>query len=428
MGIWQNFGFRDNPYNPLALSTSKEDYELFVGRVREGEKLKINASTGDRAIMIVEGDVGVGKTSFINIQQRNFWQKLYPDAPYLLPSFQTIQLRSDMTTADFILSVLSNILFSLKIIKKEIEKEETFQYINSLVNQQIDSRTGFSVGGGVYGFSGQVGWQSVTTVTQPIAVVTQSLINAVADAYTFVKSLGFEGIFVPINNIDILEEGFVINFLNEIRDLFLTQKGYWSTLIAGRGFFSILEINAPRLSEMFSGRPIIIGPLKLEEVLEAINKRIEKLGLSPEIHSPLSDGIIKLLYELSKGQIRYLFKRATDLMLQFKTEFPSATTITNKQAFNLLRIISHERIKRLYLTKTEMQILEAAVSLRKFRPKDFAKFNFRSSQALYSHLKKLEEYELLSKTGDPENAKAKIYMPSGDVQLLMGKAPDYLKI
>lgn len=430
MSIWESLGFKDNPYSAYPLSASAEDFGLFVGREQEGNDFRLNASTGERALMIVEGDVGVGKTSFVNIQQRISWKKIKSGMPHLLPSFQVIQLSLNMTKVEFILSVLSNVLYSVRKIygKAKIKQSETLSNIEGLVNQQIDSRTGISFGATILGTGMQVGRQQTVTVTQPVAVVPQALLNTLDELYNSIKGLGFDGIFVPINNVDILPEDFAIDFLNELRDLFLIREGYWSTLITGMGFFPILESRAPRLSEMFVGHPIVLNPLDLNQVLEAISKRINKLRVDPEIQPPLSKGIVRLLHEISKGQIRYLFKRATNLMIAFKSMFPSAKTMTDNQALYLLKTDSKKQLDEFRLTKTEIKVLKIAVSLGSFRPRDFRKFNFSNRSALIRYLKEFEQHKLLITRRDPDDARAKIYAPSGDVQLLMGEIPDYLKI
>ncbi|MFQ6041985.1 MAG: hypothetical protein ACE5PV_14095, partial [Candidatus Poribacteria bacterium] len=92
MTIWESMGFKDNPYDARYLQPTEEDFRLFVGR--EDETIQFRTTTSNRRGMtiIVEGDVGVGKTSFVNAQQYISLQQLDNLSPHLLPSLQPIQL------------------------------------------------------------------------------------------------------------------------------------------------------------------------------------------------------------------------------------------------------------------------------------------------------------------------------------------------
>jgi hypothetical protein len=64
-----HYVFRRNPYDPSPLGVDHGDSTLFVEREEEGRKFRIFLSSFDRGALFVEGGTGVGKTSFVNVQE-----------------------------------------------------------------------------------------------------------------------------------------------------------------------------------------------------------------------------------------------------------------------------------------------------------------------------------------------------------------------
>ena len=60
--FWKDLGLEDNPYDSRPLVISKNDRKLFVGRKNELAALNTLVSSPKGGIVIVEGEVGVGKT------------------------------------------------------------------------------------------------------------------------------------------------------------------------------------------------------------------------------------------------------------------------------------------------------------------------------------------------------------------------------
>lgn len=68
---WQQFGLRNNPYDTLPLVEGGElpIEEAFIGRERERSFLDTFFDNRGRGNLIIEGHVGVGKTSLMNYQK-----------------------------------------------------------------------------------------------------------------------------------------------------------------------------------------------------------------------------------------------------------------------------------------------------------------------------------------------------------------------
>ncbi len=100
--IWTDLGLTDNPYDPRPLSIDADDRELFVGRTKTLHEFNTLLSSNRGGIIIVEGGVGVGKTSFVNI---GLYDKLESDR--YLPC-NKIELESNMDVVQFVLGIINN--------------------------------------------------------------------------------------------------------------------------------------------------------------------------------------------------------------------------------------------------------------------------------------------------------------------------------
>jgi len=134
--------------------------------------------------------------------------------------------------------------------------------------------------------------------------------------------------------------------------------------------FSALESRAPRVSEVITGSPILLKPLSLREVKQAIERRIATLKLRESVDLPIHTDIIELLYEVSGGEIRFIFKRSTDLLLQFALQFPTEKGIYFQIGKQMLRELARKKINSLNLTKRELDILDRMANLETFRIRD----------------------------------------------------------
>ena len=107
--FWDRLGLKGNPYDPKPLTLSEEDMKLFVGRNNELAQLNTLTSGGNGGIIIIEGDFGVGKTSFVNMFQ---YEKQKNEK--ILPSFESIELFENTDLVNFMLSVFSKMIFNLE--------------------------------------------------------------------------------------------------------------------------------------------------------------------------------------------------------------------------------------------------------------------------------------------------------------------------
>jgi len=421
-GLWRETGFSRNPYDHRPLRVSAEDRELFIGREKQQQLFKIQTAGPEGGIVIVEGPIGVGKTSFVNAMLYDKWNPKAKKSDagkkphHYLPSFETILLRENIETSDFMLSVLSNCIFSLERIHGE-EVSKSSDHLKAgkeLIANTVRSGIGafnFSImgtGGGV---------NKSDTAIQAAAILLPTIMNTMDRWFSeVINKFDYEAILVPINNLDIFPEQAVVNFLNSARDTLLSRQHVWWILIGGPGLFSSLETNARRVSELVTGQPVALESMTLEEVFDAIDARIEKFRLNKDAKPPISRKTIQMLYEVSGGEVRYIFKRLSDMIYDFRTAFPSEKQIPTQIADISLRALAERKLDSSGLTAKEREVLKRMSAAGNFRIRDYAKFGYKHPQALQNVVAKLLRQSLLRRL--KQNAREVQYSTSGDVNLV----------
>ena len=94
--LWSDIGFTRNPYDYRPLKVDEDDRSIFVGRQNEEKQFKLLVSGQRGGIVVVEGRVGVGKTSFVNAMQYDKWKSKDQSGAKMLPSFETISLKENV--------------------------------------------------------------------------------------------------------------------------------------------------------------------------------------------------------------------------------------------------------------------------------------------------------------------------------------------
>ena len=439
--IWKGSGFSRNPYDPKPLKVSAEDRELFVGRTKEQKQFKIQTAGTEGGIVIVEGPIGVGKTSFVNAMLYDKWnpdhskkkdveeggnrndgmKKRKPlgkshDSIQYLPSFETIQLKENLELTDLMLTVLSNCIFSLETIhgQKVSDSDADLRAGKELIANTV--RSGF--GGVNFSVLGSgIGMEKRDTPLAAPALLLPTIMNTMDRWFDrVVEKFGYRAVLVPLNNLDVLPDKAVISFLNSARDVLLSRRHVWWILIGGPGLFFTLETNARRVSELVTGQPIILEPMSLQEVLSAIRVRIEKFRISKNAESPVSEEATKLLYDVSGGEVRYIFKRLSDVVYEFRTSFPSERKVPLDTAVRSLRLLAERKVESKNLTDRERRILKLMSAERNFRIRDYARFGLTRPQALQRLVSGFISDGLVVRT--EKSYKEVYYSTSGDVNFL----------
>ena len=252
--VWHHYGFKKNPLDPTPIGISAEDRTLLVGRDQQTKQFQRLASNG-HGIIVIEGNIGVGKTSFVNSMQYDLKENKF------LSTYNTIEITEAMEPASMLLSSLSNMVYSLE---KDVTVSTLIKPLKEgkrLVDTTLEKGLGGSIS--ILGTGG--GLQTSPTVIQP-QVNPLSTIMQKFDAWTgdVVERYNYRAASITVDNFDRLSTKNMIEFMNRSRDIVLLRPNMLWVLVGPKGMFSVMEEKAPRVSEVVTGQPIVISSLSLK--------------------------------------------------------------------------------------------------------------------------------------------------------------------
>jgi hypothetical protein len=381
-----------------------------IGRDQENRKFAA-LSSDDHGVVIVEGNIGVGKTSFVNTAQYDLSKDGF------LPSHQTIEVKENMEPSNLVLSTLSNLVYSLEVSKG---KDANTKDATLREGKQLVADTAKGGWGGQLSILGTgAGVQKQETMYQASTLIINTAVQKLDQWIARAKEkFSYRAGIVVVNNLDALLDQELVNFLNRTRDMALLRANILWVLIGKIGTFRTLESQARRVSEVITGQPIVLNPLSLEKVHEAIRIRVKRFAKEKDAKFPLEKEFVDLLYEVSHGEIRFIFKRLTDIVYEVASELPSVEMIPSDLAFKVLKTLAEQRLSQLPLTEADKEILQK-MTQRPFRIKDYKQFKLSSQQALWKRVKRLQKMELLQ--SERTDAKTVIYTTSADANIFFRK-------
>lgn len=366
--IFEQLGFRKSPYFWEELGVSAEGFELFVGRQQESRRFIIDCAEPEGRLLVVAGNSGIGKTSFVNYNQYVLYQGIYDlhqdltfRRPRVVPCLRKIQLREGEDIPSIYLKILSGLLFSVQEICRQegIGFPHALTDIREFVTQVVSRSASGGFGLTIAGFGGNAnfasGQQIVDTSEFRELTVIEFLKTIVEIART---ELQFDGVMVPINNLDIVSLGYLAQTLAYMRDSILSLPGFWWILLGGRHLHRHISQLVPRIAGALSGDAIELGRLGKSDLEQLLAQRRKVLALyQPAPPLPISPRIIHYLYDKSDGDIRFAFHVANDVVRRIFYDFPSIGEIDEKLAAEQTARLTVDRLKAEKFTPTERRII-----------------------------------------------------------------------
>jgi hypothetical protein len=409
--LGRHYGFRHNPYDPSPLGIDQDDSSLFVGRDQEGREFRTFLASFDRGAVFIEGGTGVGKTSFVNVQEYRIERE--ESKPRLLPTLQAIQLASTLSPTEFLLSVLSNVLNSLgRSIPRAVRATE-FKDLSRAVTQSLVRTRGWQID--VAGFG--AGRSTDSTATSPLFVLLPAVSELLDRAALLAQDAGIPKIVVNVNNLDLIDSKTLVSFLEVTRDLTLTRAPFLWVFIGPIGSRAGVAQRSRRVSELIRSDPIWLPPLTSKEVHNAIEARVHRFRNTSSVTPPISQDVLDLLYVASSGELRYILNRCTDLLIRTMIEFPTSRELSLDLARPLLRRMTMSAIDRCNLTTKQKSLLGRLVADGPCQPKEFRKYGLQSVPAFLRYLLRFYELGLVDRRRSGSEV---VYTPRGDAILALG--------
>ena len=123
--------------------------------------------------------------------------------------------------------------------------------------------------------------------------------------------------------------------------------------------FQQIIVPIERVRSIFYGQPVHLQPLKLTEVIKAIELRYKLLSIQVKRWiRPVDNSLVEYLYEVFSGKIRFIMDAITTIV----TNLPEGVTgtLSTEVAKELLKELTHQNVQNV-LTDTEHNVLQIAI-------------------------------------------------------------------
>lgn len=312
--LWRSFGFSGNPYQSTPLRPVAEDYALFIGREDLGAEFRTQVECDEGCVAVIAGDVGVGKTSFLNVQQYLLFTALGAFGPRLVPALELTPL----------IGTDSPEVVSRRVVHNAVKSVESFCTQQGLkIPKQLKkiskwlshagSTAGFDFGLTILGTGGNIALAfDAPPVSQASLENWRDVLGVVASET--IHTLGYNGIFAVLDNAENLENEQLTHLLMAFRDTLFMTKGVWWVVIGQSGLYSFIDAADKRVSQRIQGNGLQIPPLTADELHEAIERRIQRYRAQDDAVSPISRAVHTQLYEASRGEIRFVMNTSDSLV------------------------------------------------------------------------------------------------------------------
>lgn len=295
---WAWFGYRANPYSETTLAADETGHRLLAGREREVERISKRLGS-DGNFPALEGPVGAGKTSLLNVASFRMARHCLElnDGYLFIPAVSPLQAR--INSDDFESSLYGVIVQTL------LKWQDSFEGVGlkrpnlALLDKWVNSAeyTGYQVGGGAAGFSGEYGSSSEPNTSSGFE--RHGFQKQVREVLSEVFPSGKGGIICILDNLEILETtGDARRALEELRDrVFGIPQIRW-VLCGSRGIVS--RARSERLSGIFQ-MPIVLEKLSDDAAVEAVSRRLELFGEEGAVAPVTPDGFAFIYSVLNRN-------------------------------------------------------------------------------------------------------------------------------
>lgn len=359
---WELLGYKEYPFsvNPISGDT----LDLFTGHEKDIEMCQ--NILGDKNIrLVIEGERGVGTTSFANYLKFNAQKK----KKYFAPRDE-VSIEKNWNLESLLTAVISTVVRELEIThEKEVKKNKKFIEAKALTRRLSEAYNSFGVSafsfGGNYGKAGMV--------TQPTFIPSITLGHHLEDLGQLAVKLGYKnGILIQLNNLDldiVHTEEYLEYLFNAARDFFQINNISW-LLVGDLGLRSFIARRVDRLDDIISGEVIIKPPAK-RVYHELINKRLDYYKLKKNVVFPVKQEIFDYLYDITNGRLRYIFGLIYALTNHLHIG-KLIQNVSNDLAKITITRLAKERLQKFGLNKMELNIIQTLAKAGELNVADLA--------------------------------------------------------
>lgn len=319
------------------------------------------------------------------------------------------------------MSVLGSLIGRFLVLKgkKWVHDHDLLSEVAALTQVYIERSLRWSVSISVLG-TGVGGSRATERATNVPDVGMPQLVSYLEQISSLAHDEDFAGITLHFDNMELLmqtdREG-LGRFFDEIRDV-LQTPGYYFVFVAPSRFFQTVIVPRERVRSIFFGQPIVVPPLAEHEVLAALRRRYELLSTEADHWvPPVSDQLVKHLYGLFRGKIRFVMDAIQNIVAYVPEGLPG--TISDDMALEILVVLANERAGQL-LTPTERDVLAAAAGLEEFTNASLTALSEKRKQHVATYIEKFVRLGLVHRIKQEGNEI--FYEVSPDMRPLVSKS------
>lgn len=325
---YARYGLTQNPFLVHALRADEQGRRLLVGR---DELIQSVAEMLHKhgKITCLDGHIGVGKTSLVNVAAFECFQAFLSGetTQLLIPMSDAFQLGKDEDVSTFCTKVFRRVAQTLLEYREQLNGYDGSEAIANRLAPWINSPVVKHLNGSV-GLTGSLGLPGVASVGIKGDGTSSSQLNTGAG---FVEQ-GFEqlvrqwlneifsvqgngGVVCVIDNLELLETGInARRTLEQLRDSLFTVNGLRWVFCGANGVVSSL-VASPRLGAYLNSPPIEVGQLKQSAIEPLFLARLAEFSLNPDKGGatlPIRVCDLERLYYIVNCNLRDLLARADE--------------------------------------------------------------------------------------------------------------------
>lgn len=370
--MFEKWNLPDNICSDFPIGINRLD--LFVGHSKQ--RKFIDSLLNTKSVILLEGDIGVGKTSLGNVVRLGKNGVFTP--------ISEIGVKPHWNNDDFLAVIIATIAKDICNPNSRLHSLKSLAAVKNALGLFDNIKT--QVGGvSLMGSGVTMG----ASLSRPLQLNQAVLIDAVEKlGAALSKKLDVTSpIIIQINNLDLgnsFSEERMITFFNEIRDTL--QLPYINWVICGStGIGSFITRNIARVSQIITHHEIV-EPLSIDDIKRAL---LARANFKNSERFPITDDLIELLYSYSSGSFREILRLLNGLLIYYHDN-PLVDTIGVNESKYFFAEKVETRVVELQRSRVAYRCFEMICEFPGINQKDLAKKTGKSQSNISKIAKDME--------------------------------------